>query len=167
MAITSFPTISELRQRLRYDPNTGKLFWTRNNKEAFTHTGKRGYKVSTYIGENIRKTLTAHRVAWAIFYGHEPIGQIDHINGDRADNRIENLRCVSNAENSKNTRLRSTNKSGTTGVYRHSQCDLWVAQITINGKTHGLGSYDCIEKAKQARKKAEEKYGFHPNHGRN
>ena len=166
MANLPFPTIHSLRQRLKYDQRTGKLYWTSNNKEAFTYKGKRGYKVSTYTDETTRRTLLAHRVAWAIFYGHEPIGQIDHINGDKTDNRITNLRCVTNQENSKNTKVRKTNKSGVTGVYRHSKCDLWVAQITVDGKTHHIGSYNCIDEAKKARKQAEETFGFHKNHGR-
>ena len=145
------PTPEQLRQRLKYDPDTGKLFWKNNGKEAFTYTSKRGYKVSTFRQDDFCKTLSAHRVVWAIYYDKWPTDQIDHINRDKTDNRIVNLRDVDNATNTNNHPIRKTNKSGVVGVYKHSQTGKWVAQITKNYKCYHLGCFDTVQEAKQAR----------------
>lgn len=92
--------------------------------------------------------------------------QIDHVNGDRLDNRICNLRAATNHENLKNRSLLRTNKSGVTGVYRESCTNRWRASIDNHGKTIRLGRYHCIAHAARVRKEAERKYGFHENHGR-
>lgn len=92
--------------------------------------------------------------------------QVDHINGIRSDNRIENLRIVKNSENSKNQKRKSTNKSGMTGVSWDTQTQRWRAHITVNGKMISLGRYIHKLDALTARKNAEIKYNFHENHGR-
>lgn len=188
MASRQLPSPEEMRQLIRYNPETGLLFWRRrpahlfpkecapasqeqvadlwnrkwSGKEALGGISARGYK----YGSIKPHTLTAHRVAWVIFYGEWPSGQVDHINGNRIDNSIANLRVVNNSTNSKNQRLRLTNKSGVTGVYWNRQCQKWCAQITISGKTKSLGLFDGIEDAARARSEAELLAGFHPNHGK-
>lgn len=95
-------------------------------------------------------------------YGNWP-QHIDHINGDRLDNRIENLREVDRAENMKNMRMPADNTSGFVGVTRHYE--KWKAQITVNGKHIYLGRFDHKKDAIAARIAANRKFGFHENHG--
>lgn len=129
------------------------------NAEAFTSTAKNLYKVGSVLDNR----MYAHRFAWLYMTGEWP-ERIDHINGVRHDNRFINLRSVSHAVNCRNTRKR-TNKSGSVGIYL-SPSGKFFAQITFDGVTICLGTFETITLAKQARKLAEEKYGFHKNHGR-
>jgi len=162
-----------LRQLLRYEPDTGKLFWLERlgspawngknaGKEAFTYMTKMGYKTGTIMGKFFR----SHRVAWAMHYGVWPYGEIDHIDGNKSNNAVSNLRSVSGKLNCRNMPRCETNKSGHTGVYRRVNSQKWVAQIRVDGKAFYLGSYDNVEDAVSARKLANIKNGFHPNHGR-
>lgn len=142
-------------------PRFGKSWNSRwAGKEAFTHTSKLGYKSGGLLG----KLWGAHRVIYKMITGHEP-EQIDHINGDRTDNRFENLRSVSAAVNMKNQKQRSNNTSGTIGVHWHSVANKWCAAITVNLERIALGRFCVLEDAIEARKAAEIKYGFHENHG--
>lgn len=151
--------IEGLREKFSYDPDTGRLY---NRK-----TGRRlGYEKKTgywWVGFR-QKQLRFHRVVWMIVHGHEP-DQIDHINGDRSDNRICNLRNVGRRENSKNMRRYPNNKSGCSGVNLHAKSKRWIAQIRDDGRYVYLGSFVDLESAIQARKDAEAKYGYHQNHG--
>jgi hypothetical protein len=97
--------------------------------------------------------------------GEWPNGQVDHINGDRSDNRICNLRIVDSQQNCRNQKLRKTNATGTMGVYFHKLTGKWTAQIMQSGKRIHLGLFDTKEGAISARKLAEVGYGYHPNHG--
>lgn len=159
-----------LKERVDYNANTGALTWAsthrRAGKPAFNYTSKRGYLVGNIRHLGKARLLPAHRVAWVLHYGNWPSGQIDHINGMRTDNRIENLRDVTNAENAKNMAMKSLNTSGVTGVYLHKQTGKWCAQINAFGKTVGLGLFSERSEAIIARKAAERVLGYHPNHGR-
>jgi hypothetical protein len=164
-------TAEELRSRLEYNPETGLLYWKKGSpragKEAFTTVNTRGYKATTFRPRNgPATTLSAHRAAWAIHYGEFPSGIIDHINGDKTDNRIKNLRDVTNAENARNSALGRKNKSGVLGVFVHKQTGKWCAQISAFGKHVGLGLFSSQSDAIIARKAAERVLGYHPNHGR-
>ncbi len=97
------------------------------------------------------------RIIWKMFYGNEP-KEIDHINRNPSDDRIENIRSVTRSQNMYNTNLRSTNKSGIKGVHFDKDRNKWFASITNNYKAIALGRYDNIEDALKARKKAEFKY---------
>lgn len=108
------------------------------------------------------KQYQAHRIIWKLVHGTEP-KQIDHINGDRSDNRIENLREVNGTQNARNMKLRTCNTVGCHGVYKHG--GRWRAVITLGGKKKHLGVFDSTKEAIAARKAAERKYGFHENHG--
>lgn len=164
------PSIEELKARLKYDPQTGLIFWkkgqVRAGNRAFTYVSKRGYHVTTFRHESGVTTLAAHRVAWALHYGEWPSGQIDHINGNRLDNRRINLRDVTNAENAKNSAMRPSNTSGVNGVYLHKQTGKWCAQISAFGKTVGLGLFSSKGDAVIARKAAERVLGYSPRHGK-
>lgn len=148
----------------------GKIFWKDSGKgrksgaEFGCICNTWGYVIGTLRGRTVR----AHRLIWEMHNGPIPNGmQIDHINHIRHDNRIENLRLVSNQENSKNNSMRKNNTSGVTGVCWNKQKGKWMAKIKVDYKTINLGLYSDIEKAVEARKQAEELYGFHENHGVN
>lgn len=84
--------------------------------------------------------------------------QVDHINRNKLDNRKKNLRIVTNQENHFNKTENRNNTSGKAGVYHHSQCDRWCAQITVNGKTIYGGLFKEFSKAVEARETLELKY---------
>jgi hypothetical protein len=104
------------------------------------------------------KVYRAHRIIWKMVTGEDPPADIDHDNGKRSDNRWKNLFSRTRGENSKNQKVRSSNKSGVMGVHWDSRNQKWRAQIHI-------GSYDTLEAAAAARRAAEKALGFHPNHG--
>ena len=132
------------------------------NREAFTSLDTHGYRQSHVQGSLLR----GHRVAWALHHGKWPSGQIDHVNGDRADNRIENLRDVSLWENAKNRSLQSNSSAEVMGVYWAPELNKWRARIGVGGKCKHLGVFVSKCDAVEARKYAERKYGYHTNHGR-
>lgn len=107
-----------------------------------------------------------HRIIWLLTHGDWPRGCIDHINGDRTDNRPANLRDVTRQENSMNQALNSRNTSGVVGVRWRERYGKWEAQIKVSGRHQYLGRFASFEAAVAARKEAERLNGFHPNHGR-
>jgi hypothetical protein len=172
---------ANLRRVLSYDHTTGALVWLERDadlhgsatmvktwnklhagKPAFQATSTKGYKSGWVFGLQMQ----AHRAAWAIHYGEWPQGEIDHINGDKADNRIENLRVVTSRQNAMNRPLRCDNLSGHVGVYWVGSLNKWMAQIKVDGKQKTIGRYKTLAEAVDARKDAEQRYGYHPNHGR-
>lgn len=170
-----------LSQCFSYDAHSGDLIWKErptthfscdrahkawNTRYANTNTGteqNRGYSVVRINGKGYLK----HRIIWMLTYGVWP-KCIDHINGDRWDNKLENLRSVAPSENSKNLSQAVNNTSGVTGVCRNGKAfgKCWRARIKINRKDMSLGYFDSFEEAVEARKLAEIQYGFHPNHGK-
>lgn len=147
-----------IRSILQYDPNTGALFWNRridvgkawntrfSGKEAFTYQDSHGYMVGRING----KKKYAHRIAWVITYGENPKYDIDHINMDRSDNRISNLRLATESQNLSNRVAPSSNTSGYKGVSWCKERGLWEAYITSNGKRINLGRYGDIHEASTA-----------------
>jgi len=181
MSTKELPSPELLRQLLRYDPDTGKLYWKERtpdmfdkkdyykswnkqyaDKEAFTAKTSSGY----HNGSIKCKNYYAHRIIFSMVHGKKCLEEIDHINGDRSDNRIENLREVAHAENMKNSKMQKHNVSGFSGVHYDSASGKWRASINVNGKAKKLGRFSIKSDAIAARKEAEAKYGFHPNHGR-
>lgn len=178
--------VSILRELLDYDSATGALYWKKRNHTHFTdgkhsapHTAARwnssyaGKPALTAIepcgylhGDILNQRYKAHRVAWALHFGEWPTGHIDHINGDPADNRIDNLRIVTPTENMRNQKLNSANTSGVVGVSWASHRSKWNAYIKVDRRKIHLGLFNSVAEAAAARKAAERKYGFHPNHGR-
>jgi len=179
------------RKWLRYEPSTGKLYWNERSPEDFVFRGKSkveavcnswnagnagneaftaemkpyngggGYRYGSIGG----RPISAHRVIWMIFYDEEPL-VIDHINGDRSDNRIENLRNTTLAENNKNRRISTRNKHGQSGVDFWKPRQKWRARVWKDNKGIVIGYFDTKEEAISARKKAEPLYGYHQNHGK-
>lgn len=161
---------SSLCKLLRYEPDTGKLFWLPRpehmfsrrrtflqfntcfaNVEAFTAIDGRGYR----SGRIWDKTYHGHRVVWAVCFGEWP-DVIDHINGVRSDNRICNLRNVTKAENAR----RKAITQNTPGVSFCNRRNLWKARITYDYKGKHLGYFKTREEAVAAREKANALYGF-------
>lgn len=185
MTDKNLPSPELLRKLLRYEPDTGKLYWRKRTSDMFVD-GERSaessckawnnrfanteaftsFRVEYPRGTIFNRTYSAHRVIWAICNGVWPLDQIDHINGIKDDNRIENLRSVSRSENQKNRKLTKTNKSGAMGVCWHKAGGKWRAEIKVNNITKHIGYFDNKSDAISARKDAEIKYGFHENHGR-
>lgn len=168
------PSINRLKQCLSCDFETGTLTWKPqpdrtkqwnarySGKPALTASLRGGYR----HGQVDRVKLRAHRVVWALYHGRWPSQEIDHINGNPSDNRIENLREVSRSAQMQNCRKGKANKSGQMGVFWHKRANRWTAQISVGGKSRHLGLFDDLEDAVTARKKAELENGFHQNHGR-
>lgn len=170
-------TETEVAGALRYDQETGVLVWRERpssafpseatakswnskhaNKPAFTAPLATGHLTGRYGG----KTYLSHRVIWLIMTGEWPDGCIDHINGDPSDNRWQNLRCVSHAENCRNQKRRTTNTSGKSGVCWDKRSKRWRVRVS----TKHIGDYRCIAHAIKARNLAAEASGYHKNHDR-
>jgi len=107
----------------------------------------------------------AHRIIWAINYDIPP-ELIDHVDGNRANNRLSNLRSVTHRENGMNKVIPNTNTSGYIGVYWEVSLKKWRSQLNVRGKCIKLGCFDKLEDAVSARKFAAIEHGFHPNHGK-
>ena len=155
----NIPSPESLREQLVYNPETGEIRWRnrRGKAPAFTTLGNQGYLTGTVFYRN----MLAHRVAWALYYGKWPDKQIDHINGDRTDNRISNLRDVPSHINQRN-RKRSKGASGVDGVRWVEKVQRW--HVTIMHEY--IGRFRTFEEVVAARKAEERKRGYHPNHGR-
>ncbi len=162
-------TQSELQKILHYCPNTGiftrKVTLSNNSKvgsQSFNLDSSSNYYRVYIFG----KSYYMHRLAWLYEYGEFPINNIDHIDGNRQNNKINNLRDVNQKTNTKNTTLRSDSKYGCFGVYFRKDKNKWVARITINKVYKTIGTFLTKEEAIVARKKAEAEGGFHLNHGK-
>lgn len=185
MAKRPLPTPKELRQLLRYDPETGKFFWLSRSPDQITaktrrdqigksarweklKAGREAGSVNSrgYVMIQVENAmLLAHRVAWAMAYGSWPQRMIDHIDGDTQNNRITNLRDVW-ADNYKNIRMGTTNTSGIVGVRYDAARKKWRASVEHRGFRHNLGSFeDKEEAAKAVRRKREEIGGYTARHG--
>ena len=152
-------TAEQAREVLTYDPETGFFVWnTGNTAGCFVSTGYWRIKI-------FRVEYLAHRLAWLISTGEWPDGEIDHINQNRSDNRLVNLRVVTRSENLRNAKLRETNTSRVTGVHMDKKDSLWWARIQVNKSRVSLGRYKNWFDAVCARKSAENIHGYHPNHG--
>lgn len=172
MAKSDFPPLATLRQLVRLDAATGKLYWLprEGNPKGWNRrwAGREalaaksgGYRHGMIAGVYV----AAHRVVYALSRGEVP-DTVDHINGDRGDNRPENLRNVPQQVNCQNQPRRSTNKSGVIGVSWDNDRKAWMAMITFKGKQRSLGRFKDFGSAVLARHHAERAYGFHANHGR-
>lgn len=156
--------------KISYDPETGIFTWVETKRRGFN--GKKAgcfCPRDGYIRIRINGKLElAHRLAWNICNPDDPLTsqeQIDHINHIRTDNRICNLRKVTNTENSRNASIGVNNTSGALGVWREKRRNKWVAEIKVDRRKIHIGQFDDFDEAVAARKAAEAAYGFHENHG--
>lgn len=165
LASASINSISpaDVVQAYDFNASTGEFVPKAGAANPYIEPG--GYLTIRLCGRRVM----AHRVAWFMYYGRWPSGQVDHINHVRTDNRRENLRDVPAQENAKNTGISKRNKSGVVGVSWYEARQRWVAQIGIKreGRSHTLmlGHFDELTAAVAARKRAERELGYHENHG--
>jgi hypothetical protein len=154
-------TQKELKEIVSYDKDTGVM--TRNGKILGGKITPNDRYLRTMINGRRYKV---HRLAWLYVYGEFPKHQIDHINGDRNDNRIANLRDVPQSDNNRNASKRVDNTTGHTGITKRSYKGkpYWVVRIGSSPRIH-VGCFGSFSEAVCARKQAEIKYDFHENHG--
>lgn len=157
----------ELHNIVYYNEECGTLFWNqdmnpRGKKDREVgYINSAGYRSTSIYG----KRYLVHRLIYIYHHGDISNKCIDHIDHNKLNNKIENLRAVSHQQNLKNRKISSNNASGYHGVSKIASSDKWRAYIVVDNIQIRLGSYKNIEDAVNARKEAEVKYGFHGNHG--
>lgn len=135
-----------LKKELHYDPDTGLFFRLKTGKQAGSINKYHKYHLISVHGKQYR----LHRLAWFYVYGEWPIAEIDHINGNKSDNSILNLRDVDRSSNMLNMRKPQKNNScGFLGVHKTS-CGRYRASIGINGKRISIGNFSTPEEASNA-----------------
>lgn len=146
------PEINVINDSLLYNPETGDFIRIKSKTrpdligKVAGHVTKEGY-VAIFLGGHSYK---AHRLAWFVTYGEWPTDDLDHIDRNKSNNKIANLRKASRSMNSANVGLRSHNTSGYRGVSFNSQWKRWVAQIMVGGEKRFLGYFGSAEKANEA-----------------
>jgi len=147
---------------LSYDPHTGDFFWKIKPSRGIAlgskagGVDKSGYVRLRYTFKGVTRQLYLHRLAWRIHYGKWPDLVIDHINRDRSDNRLCNLRVVSIKNNARNAGPKSGKYSG---VHFETSRSMWVAKIRVDdGKRVFLGRFPCPTLAAMAYDKASSEY---------
>lgn len=163
-------TQQALREVLTYSPDTGTFCRTllrdRWGNESPTLRTVGTPRSDGYLEVSLAgRTYKNHRLVFLYMTGVWPEGEVDHINGDRTDNRWDNLRVIDKASNMRNRGLNHNNKSGASGVTWFQQTSQWRARININGVRFSLGLFDTIGEASAARRGAESLLGYHRNHG--
>lgn len=162
--MSSMPSIQRLRELFLYNPETGVI----TRILTVSPNGQKGWEVGSKSGDGYLsarvdgKKIKAHRIAWALHHGMWPNNQIDHMNGNRSDNRIVNLRDLTAGENKQNIRKARSNREpgallGTTYCKRDK---VWRAKIGINGKRINLGTFETAEAAYAAY--VQKKRDIHP-----
>lgn len=150
----------DLQERLAYDASTGVFTW---RSESRCWGGRRvhvtpGQRAGTQRPNGYRLInidgipMLEHRLAWMYVYGEWPAGDIDHINGDRSDNRISNLRDVTRQVNLQNMRRPMANKKhgSLLGSAWHASTGKWRALIKSKGRQVSLGYFDTEQAAHDA-----------------
>lgn len=148
-------TLERLKEVLEYDPETGHFTWKINKRRAKAGDRAGSIVAHGYILIRVDQTRQlAHRLAWFYVTGEWPEKDIDHINGVPGDNRLENLRQATRAENCKNLKVSSRSTTGVKGV---SRCgSRFQVTIRFGGKRKNLGLFDTIEEGDAAYKRAAE-----------
>lgn len=168
-----------LKECLHYNPESGEFTWNVRPRHHFrtdpiykmwnTHYSNKpaGSKVTpeksrtSYLWIGIDgKNYRAHRLAWLYVHGAWPDNSIDHIDGSGLNNKLINLRDVTNRQNQMNRKTQLNNTSGFTGVVWDKNHKKFQARIKINGKQKNLGSYNTLEAAAAARAAAELEHGY-------
>lgn len=173
--MTLFIDPDAVKAEFEYVPETGDLIrntaiWQsksgikgRKSEKPFIHragSGKRYYRIGFK-----NKYVYAHRIIWVLMTGEQP-KHIDHIDGDGLNNKWQNLRSVSQAENMKNQRLHRTNVSGIGGISYRKDRGSWRVRIGNKGRVVTVGTFDSFEQAVIARNQAYSDNGYLENHGK-
>lgn len=169
----------ELKELVNYNPLTGFFTWRKRPVHSATKrtdktwnsrfAGKQAGASTSggYVQIALRSKLyAAHRLAHLFMTGEWPEHEVDHVDGDRADNRWHKLRAATRQEQVLNMGMPTHNTSGVVGVLWNKQNGKWKAQVKVSNKVMNLGSFETKEEAIAAREAANERYGFHPNHGK-
>ena len=161
-------TYKELTDILNYDPDSGIFTWryTRSSR-AVKNSVAGTLTPDGYISININRHIyRAHRLAWLYCFQEWPLHFIDHINGIRNDNRLDNLREATKLENSYNTKAHKDSSTGVKGVFFNKANNNYRAQIRYKGQKLSLGSFKTVEEASEAyNTKAMEIHGEFYNKG--
>lgn len=149
------PSAACVREVLHYNPSTGRFTWRAGPKSGTAAGSIGGRYVQIMI---TKKNYLAHRLAWLYVHGYPPVHEIDHMNGDPRDNRINNLRPASKAQNAQNQRRSAKNSSGHKGVSwsRHKQ--RWRAAIKVDDRSIHLGYFRELAAAAEAYRSAAARY---------
>ena len=148
-------TQSELKEVLFYDETTGQFTWIKPSSRSVKvgdvagHINKSGY-VRLCVNDH---RYLAHRLAWLYVHGSFPATQLDHINGVKSDNRIQNLRLATAKQNAENRKLMVTNTTGHRGVYWVEKVKKWKVEVMHNSITHYLGMFDSLNQAVEVAKR--------------
>lgn len=158
--------IARFRELFEY--RDGVLYWKEDRSSQKCKGKKAGCESAGYLKLRVRElggSVAVHRVIFAMHHGYFP-KEVDHINGNKLDNRIENLRAVSRSQNRMNAPKTRRNQSGCKNVY--PQKDKWGVALKVNKKPIYLGLYEDLELADLVAHAAREKYhGAYANHGVN
>ena len=169
MKFKPLPPLEELKEFLDYNPDTGIFTWIKPRKGArLNHVAgslRTTDKTRGYIYIKFKDALyRANRLAYYMHHGIDPLEKlVDHIDGDKSNNKINNLRLATHLDNQKNRKLQINSTSGQTGVCRKRQG--WVSYISVDKKRIHLGFFADKEDAVQARIEAEKKYFGEFRHG--
>ena len=164
MIARPLPPLEELKEFLDYNPDTGIFTWIKipnNNRVKVGQVAGVMNSWTCYIQIRFKGIgYKAHRLAYYMYHGVDPLGKcIDHIDGDKANNKIDNLRLATNSQNAMNRHnVPSNNTSGISGVDWHKSVKKWHSRIMVDGVRKSLGFFINIEDARKARKEAEIKY---------
>lgn len=170
------PSQESVLRLLEVEAESGRVFWKPREEgmfparrhcltwnaryagtEAFATMDTDGYFCGTLLERKHRR----HQIIWLAVHGNWP-KVIDHINGDRSDNRISNLRETDATGNARNSSWRSHNTSGFAGVHKHH--NRWVARITLGGRLHHIGLFSTAEEASDAYQAEKRRHGFTRRH---
>lgn len=163
------PTQLRLRKLFDYNPETGQLRWKHSTSHRVRIGATAGYANKTgHLTVRVdTKLYLVHRLVWIFSYGKiDRTKYIDHIDHNPSNNALANLRLVTREQNQRNMRFFGNNPAGMFGLQWNPQNNNWRARINIHDHVINLGSFKRFEDAVAARKAAEVKYGFHPNHGK-
>lgn len=149
-------TYDQLVASVTYDAQAGVFYRASSLGGVSIGSIAGGLHANGYVMMNVSKRkVLAHRMAWLWVYGYLPNAEIDHINGNKADNRISNLRIASRCENQMNVAITVANTSGIKGVCYNKLASKWQAYIQANNKRHYLGLFSSKENAAEAYRVAE------------